>query len=183
VNELFSKLNSAEVDRGMTTKIEGPTGSYSIALIGGSKGNSNAKPSTRTFSLSSLMSLLDEEFDILGEDELALLTRRFERMHENRVMSRRNSRVCFKCGKAGHFFAECPKVNNHDKHKFKDKRKKSKKKDHGHGKKTRSREKMKRSSDIESGSKETPSSSSDEDEEGGKKKKKKNLASISTVFV
>jgi hypothetical protein len=29
------------------------------------------------------MSLLDEEFDVLGEDELALLTRRFERMHEN----------------------------------------------------------------------------------------------------
>jgi hypothetical protein len=25
----------------------------------------------------------DEEFDVLGEDELALLTRLFERMHEN----------------------------------------------------------------------------------------------------
>jgi hypothetical protein len=61
-------------------------------------------------------------------------------MHENRVNSRRNSRACFKCGKAGHFFTECPKVNNHDKHKFKDKSKKSKKKDHGHGKKTVSRE-------------------------------------------
>jgi hypothetical protein len=31
------------------------------------------------------MSLPDEEFDVLGEDEQALLTRRFERMHENRV--------------------------------------------------------------------------------------------------
>jgi hypothetical protein len=29
------------------------------------------------------MSLLDEEFDMLGDDELALLTRRFERLHEN----------------------------------------------------------------------------------------------------
>jgi hypothetical protein len=86
---------------------------------------------------------------VLGEDELALLTRRFERLHENRVNMRRNTRTCFKCGKAGHYFAECPKVNNHDKHKFKDKMKKSKKKDHGHGRKTRSREKMKRSSDIE----------------------------------
>jgi hypothetical protein len=36
------------------------------------------------------MSLPDEEFDVLGEDELALLTRRFERMHENRVNTRRN---------------------------------------------------------------------------------------------
>jgi hypothetical protein len=83
VNELFSKLKSAEVDRGMTTKIEGPTNSHSLALIDGSKGKSNANPSTRMFSLSSLMSLPDEEFDVLGDDELALLTRRFKRMHEN----------------------------------------------------------------------------------------------------
>jgi hypothetical protein len=96
VNELISKLKSAEVDRGMTAKIEGPTNSHSLALIGGSKGKSNAKASTRMFSLSPLMSLPDEKFDVLGEDELALLTRRFERMHENRVNSRRNSRACFK---------------------------------------------------------------------------------------
>jgi hypothetical protein len=31
----------------------------------------------------SLMSLPNEEFDVLGEDELTLLTRRFERLHEN----------------------------------------------------------------------------------------------------
>jgi hypothetical protein len=67
VNELFSKLKSAEVDRGMTAKIEGPTNSHSLALIGGSKGKSNANPSTRMFSLSSLMSMPDEEFDVLGE--------------------------------------------------------------------------------------------------------------------
>jgi hypothetical protein len=77
VNEMFSKLKSAEVDRGMTAKIEGPTDSHSLALIGGSKGNANANPSTRMFSLSSLMSMPDEEFDVLGEDELALLTRWF----------------------------------------------------------------------------------------------------------
>jgi hypothetical protein len=29
------------------------------------------------------MSFTDEEFDVLGEDELALLTRQFERLHEN----------------------------------------------------------------------------------------------------
>jgi hypothetical protein len=51
----------------------------------------------------------DEEFNVLGEDEMALLTRRFERLHENRVNMRRNLRTCFKCGKAGHFFIECPK--------------------------------------------------------------------------
>jgi hypothetical protein len=170
VNELFLKLKSAEVDRGMTAKIEGLTDSHSLTLISGLKGKSNANPSTRMFSFSSLMSLPDEEFNVLGEDKLALLTRRFERMHENRVNSRRNSTVCFKCGKTGHFFTECPKVNNHDKHKFKDKRKKSKKKDHGHGKKMRSQEKMKRSSDIECDSEDMSSRSCDKDEEGDKKK-------------
>jgi hypothetical protein len=65
VNELFSKLKSAEVDRGMTAKIEGPADSHCLALISGSKGKSNAKPSTRMFSLSFLMYVLDEEFDVL----------------------------------------------------------------------------------------------------------------------
>jgi hypothetical protein len=51
----------------------------------------NANPSSRMYSLSSLISLTDEEFDVLGKDELTLLTQRFERMHENLVNSRRNS--------------------------------------------------------------------------------------------
>jgi hypothetical protein len=68
MNELFSKLKSTKVDRGMTTKIEGPTDSHSLALIGGSKEKSNANPSTKMFSLSSLMYVPDEEFDVLGED-------------------------------------------------------------------------------------------------------------------
>jgi hypothetical protein len=82
-NELFSKLKSAKVEWGMTVKIEGPTDSHSLALVGGSKGKSNASPSTTMLSLSSLMSVPDEEFDVLGEDELALLTRRFKRLHKN----------------------------------------------------------------------------------------------------
>jgi hypothetical protein len=95
VNELFSKLKSTEVDRGMTAKLEGPTDCHSLALVSGSKGKANTNPSTMMFSLSSLMSMPDEEFDMLGEVELALLTRRFERLHENRVNTRRNTRTCF----------------------------------------------------------------------------------------
>jgi hypothetical protein len=135
VNELFSKLKSAEVDRGMTAKIEGPTNSHSLALIGGSKGNSNANPSTRMFSLSSLMSVPDKEFDVLGEDELALLTRQFERLHENWVNLRRNTRTCFQCGKTGHFVADyLKKVENKDnyKHKLKTDGKYRSRRDHKH---------------------------------------------------
>jgi hypothetical protein len=39
------------------------------------------------------MSLPDEEFDVFGEDKLALLTRRFERLHENRLNTRRTTRT------------------------------------------------------------------------------------------
>jgi hypothetical protein len=120
VNELFSKLKSAEVDRSMTAKLEGPTDSHSLALVGGPKGKANTNPSTRMLSLSCLMSMPHEEFDVLGEDELALLTRQFERLHENRVNMRRNMRTCFQCGKPEHFVADCPeKVENKDGYKHK----------------------------------------------------------------
>jgi hypothetical protein len=162
VNELFSKLKSAELDHGVAARLESPTDPHSLALVSGSSAKSNANPSFRMYPLSSLMSLLDKEFDVLGKDELVLLTRRFERMHENRVNSRRNSRMCFKCGKTENFFAECPKVNNHDKHKSKDKGRRSTEKEHEHGRKTRTREKIKRSSDIYSSSEDMSSSSSEE---------------------
>jgi hypothetical protein len=56
-NELFSKLVSVEANRGMTAKMEGPTDSHSLTLVGGLKGKANTNPSTRMFSLSSLMSM------------------------------------------------------------------------------------------------------------------------------
>jgi hypothetical protein len=79
------------------------------------------------------MSLPDEEFDMLGEDELALLTRRFERMHKNQVNTRRTTRTCFQCGKPGHFVADCSeKVENKDKHKSKTDGKYRSRRDHKH---------------------------------------------------
>jgi hypothetical protein len=77
VNKMFSKLKFAEVDQGLTARLESPTDSHSLALIGGRVAKYNANTSSRMYSLSSLMSLPDEEFNVLGEDEQALLTRRF----------------------------------------------------------------------------------------------------------
>jgi hypothetical protein len=192
VNELFSKLKSAEVDRVMTAKIKGPTDSHSLALIGGSKGKTNANPFTRMFSLSSLMSKPDEEFNVLREDELALLTRRFERLHENRVNMRRNTRTCFQCDKPGHFVADCPeKVENKDGYKNKSKMDvmyrsrcdhKSKHKDERRSRKKESRGKarvMVGASDVDSSSAYSTSSSSSSEDEGDRRKGRKSSKNLS----
>jgi hypothetical protein len=192
VNELFSKLKSAEVDRGMTAKLECQTDSHSLALVGGSKGKANTNPSTRMFSLSSLMSMPDEEFDVLGEDELALLTKRFERLHENRVNMRRNTRTCFQCGKPGHFIADCPeKVENKDgyKHKSRMDGKYRSRRDHKnkHKDERRSRKKESRgktramvgASDFDSSSAYSTSSSSSSEDEGDRRKSSKSFKNLS----
>jgi hypothetical protein len=196
VNELFSKLKSAEVDRGMTAKLEGPTDSHCLALVCGSKGKANTNPSTRMFSLSSLMSMPDEEFDVLGEDELALLTRQFEWLHENRVNMRRNTRTCFQCGKPGHFVADGPeKVENKDnfmhksrmdgkyrsrrdhkskhKNKYKDERRSRNKENRGKA------QAMVGASDFNSSSAYSTSSTRISEDEGDRRKSKKSSKNLS----
>jgi hypothetical protein len=196
VNELFSKLNSAEVDRGMIAKIESATDSHSLALISGSIGKTNANPSTRMFSLPSLMSMPDEEFNVLGEDELALLTRQFERLHENRVNMRRNTRTCIQCGKPGHFVANCPeKVENKDRYKHMSRtdgkyqsrrghknKHKNKHKDERQSRKKESRGKaraMVGASDVDSSSAYSTSSSSSSEDEGDHRKGRKSSKNLS----
>jgi uncharacterized protein YllA (UPF0747 family) len=55
VDELFSKLKSSEVDRGVHAKIENLTDPHSLALISGSRTNANM--SSKHFSLSHLVSM------------------------------------------------------------------------------------------------------------------------------
>jgi hypothetical protein len=143
----------------------------------------------------------NEEFDVLGEDELALLTRRFERLHENRVNMRRNTRTCFQCDKPGHFVADCPeKVENKDSYKHKPRndgkyrsrcdhkskyKYKNKHKDERRSRMKESRGKaqaMVGASDVDSSSVYSTSSSSSSEDEGDRRKSKKaskNLSGLS----
>ncbi|XP_012699122.1 uncharacterized protein LOC105913783 [Setaria italica] len=79
-----------------------------------------------SFALSSLVSVLEEQLEILNEEELALITRRFMRFNDNRKNQRRNNNNCFECGKSGHFTADSPdknksKNNGYDYNKYKNK--------------------------------------------------------------
>jgi hypothetical protein len=142
------------------------------------------------------MSLPDEEFDVLGEDKLALLIRRFERMHENRVNTRRNMRTCFQCGKPGHFVIDCPeKVKNKDNYKYMSKtdgkyrsrREHKNKHKNKHKDKRRSRKKdgrgkaraMVGASDVDSSSAYSTLSSSSSEDEGDRRKGKKSSKHLS----
>jgi hypothetical protein len=93
MDELFSKLKSSDVDRGVRAKIENPTGPHSLALVSGSRTNANM--SSRQFSLSCLVSMPNKVFNVLGEEDLVLLSRRFERMYTNRKNTRRTSGMCY----------------------------------------------------------------------------------------
>jgi hypothetical protein len=138
----------------------------------------------------------DEEFDVLGEDELALLTRRFERLHENRVNMRRNTRTCFQCGKPGHFVDDYPeKVENKDGYKNKSRtdgkyrsrrdHKSNHKKKHKDERRPRKKESRGKSramvgaSDVDSSSAYSTSSSRSSEDEGDCRKSRKSSKNLS----
>jgi hypothetical protein len=93
VDERVSMLKSSEVDHGVRAKIKNPSDPHSLALVSGSRTNANM--SSRHFSLSCLVSIPDEEFDVLVEEDLALLNRQFEHMYTNRKNARMSSGMCY----------------------------------------------------------------------------------------
>jgi hypothetical protein len=91
VYELFSKLKSSKVDWKLNAKSTSPTDSNSLALVSG-LGYGHANSSTKHFTLSSLVSIPDEQFQVLRKEHLALLTKWFGHLYDNRKGSRRVSR-------------------------------------------------------------------------------------------
>jgi hypothetical protein len=134
--------------------------------------------------------MLDEEFEVLGEEDLALLSRRFERMYTNRKNARRSSGMFYWCGKHGNFIADCqeamevnPEHKHHprtyhkhhsrDNYKGKNKYERRPRKSGGHKKE---RAMVASTSNIDSSSCYSSSSSSDKDENRHKgKRSSKNI--------
>jgi hypothetical protein len=120
-----------------------------------------------------------EEFDVLGEEDLALLSRRFEHMYMNRKNAQRSLCMCYRCGKHEYFITEYPeamevkpehkhgprtdhKHRSRDDYKGKNKSERRTRKSGGHKKKERVM--VAGASDIDLRSCYSSSSSSDEDE-------------------
>jgi hypothetical protein len=112
--KLFSKLKSHELSRkGRPSHDASLT---SMTLITSSRvGGHDANPtdtiviSALEFALSSLVAISDEQYENIPNDEIILLTRKFQAFHKFRKERRRSPRGCFECGDTTHFIIDCPK--------------------------------------------------------------------------
>ncbi|WVZ80522.1 hypothetical protein U9M48_027991 [Paspalum notatum var. saurae] len=112
VEALYSKLKATEVDYKMRDSLA-CTGSKSLALATPSS-ESVTDPMLHNFSFSALMFVTEEQLATLGDDELCLVSSRFQRAYDNRMSKKRGERPkCFECGEVGHFIAECPNKNDY----------------------------------------------------------------------
>jgi hypothetical protein len=117
--KLFSKLKSHELSRKGHPNHD--VSFSSKALITGARvGGHVANPTNTTdssaleFALSSLCVASDEQYEIIPDDEIALLARKFRALHMLCKERRRSPRGCFECGDTTHFITDCPKRKKFD---------------------------------------------------------------------
>jgi len=120
VDELFSKLKSTEIDYQTQAKLKNPS-APTMSLVLGNSSSSLANPSQMSFALSSLVSIIKEHLETLGDDELALIISQFSWFHNNRLNRHRGGDQnvgCYNYGDPDHFVVHCPKKNNYSSNKY-----------------------------------------------------------------
>jgi hypothetical protein len=112
--KLFSKLKSHELSRKGHPNHDASLTSKAFVTsthVGGHVANptNTTNSSALEFVLSSLCVASDEQYEIIPDDEIALLARKFLALHRFHEERRRSPRGCFECGDTTHFIADCPK--------------------------------------------------------------------------
>jgi hypothetical protein len=112
--KLFSKLKSHELswkdrpnhDASLTSKAF-----VTSTHVGGHVANptNTTDSSALKFVLSSLSAAVDEQYERIPDDEIALLARKLCALHKFCKERRRSPRGYFECGDTTHFIADCPK--------------------------------------------------------------------------
>jgi hypothetical protein len=120
VDELFNKLKSTEIDYQTQAKLKNPS-APTMVLDSGNGSSSLANPSQMSFALSSLVSVSEEQLEVLGDDELVLIISRFSRFHNNRLnhwWGGGPKEGCYGYGDPDHLVAHYPKMNKHSSDKY-----------------------------------------------------------------
>jgi hypothetical protein len=111
--KLFSKFMSHEMShKGHPNHDDSPSSKALITSVrvGGHDANStNTVSFALEFTLSSLATASDEQYESIPDDEIILLARKFRALHKFRKERRRSPRGYFECGDTTHFITNYPK--------------------------------------------------------------------------
>jgi hypothetical protein len=115
----FSKLKSHKLSRKCHPNHDASHTSKAFitsAHIGGHDANptNTTVSSALEFTLSSLVTASDEQYESIPDNEIVLLVRKFCSLHKLCKERRRSPRGCFECEDSTHFIADCPKRKNLD---------------------------------------------------------------------
>jgi hypothetical protein len=119
IEKLFSKLKSHELSRKGHPNHDASFSSKTFitgAHVGGHVANltNTTDSAALEFTLSSLSTASDEQYESIPDDKIALLVRKFRVLCRFRKEWRRSPRGYFECGDTTHFITDCPKRKKFD---------------------------------------------------------------------